>query len=663
MLLDGAGASIHLRPQSLAVLKALAETPGRVVSKDTLVETVWKNLTVSDDSLTQCIADIRRALGDTDRSILRTVPKVGYVLYGVAVDDDPWTGFDPKGTVERLVGNPSAMLLVLPAPREVALAGQDPMLDALQDIALSNGIKSSRSSDHLSVLCSSVDEAADFALRLRAALAKRRAPPVQARMSICLTHENNGALYEKLKALALLPTEEGTTTITLSLPAREHLTQNAETEVEELGPVDAADISSRSRYFQLVERTAPNTAALASNADIMASIAVLPLIPRGPSEDQGMMGKLIADDIISVLSPSSELRVITRLSTTNINVGTFDLASISARLNANFIVSGNYAIYGSRLQMRLELADVVSASVLWSDRIEVDVAEITQSVLVMEDVSARIRRAIFAHETRRALRFPLKSLQNYTLLVSAINLMHRLSKDSFLTSRELLLELVERCPGHPEPLAWIGTWHVLRVQQGWVEDLEQELDMALQFTSRALSIDPDNALSLTNEGSVLVNLAHDLDKAELHYSAALDINPNEAYGRLLRGTLYAFQGKGEAAQRDCELSLRLSPMDPHRFLYLALTAGANLAAQNYERALELAQASYRLNRAHASTLRILAVAQHRLGLQTEARATAQELMRLQPNLRVSEWLRRSPSGRHQIGQEFADAMLELGVPD
>ncbi|MDP5220587.1 winged helix-turn-helix domain-containing protein [Ruegeria sp. 2205SS24-7] len=73
-------ALISLRPQSLDVLHTLASNPGEVVSKDDLIKAVWKDLNVTDDSLTQCIADIRRAIGDNDRSILQTVPKHGYRL-------------------------------------------------------------------------------------------------------------------------------------------------------------------------------------------------------------------------------------------------------------------------------------------------------------------------------------------------------------------------------------------------------------------------------------------------------------------------------------------------------------------------------------------------------------------------------------------------------
>jgi DNA-binding winged helix-turn-helix (wHTH) protein/TolB-like protein len=76
------GAEIELRSQSFDVLDYLARHAGRVISKDELIEAVWPTNKPAneDDSLVQCITDIRRALGDGDRRIIRTYPRKGYMF-------------------------------------------------------------------------------------------------------------------------------------------------------------------------------------------------------------------------------------------------------------------------------------------------------------------------------------------------------------------------------------------------------------------------------------------------------------------------------------------------------------------------------------------------------------------------------------------------------
>ena len=77
---NGGGAPVPLRAQSFAVLKLLRDKAGQLVTKDELTAAVWPNIAVTDDSLVQCITEIRKALGDDGHSIIRTVPKRGYVF-------------------------------------------------------------------------------------------------------------------------------------------------------------------------------------------------------------------------------------------------------------------------------------------------------------------------------------------------------------------------------------------------------------------------------------------------------------------------------------------------------------------------------------------------------------------------------------------------------
>lgn len=79
-LRDSAGGVKEIRPRSLRILTHLATNAGRVVSKDELLAVGWPDAIVTEDSLTQAISDIRRAVGDEGKSIVQTVAREGYVL-------------------------------------------------------------------------------------------------------------------------------------------------------------------------------------------------------------------------------------------------------------------------------------------------------------------------------------------------------------------------------------------------------------------------------------------------------------------------------------------------------------------------------------------------------------------------------------------------------
>ena len=75
-----AGRDLDLRPKAFHLLCHLAENAGRLVSKQELHDAVWGHVAVSDDALVQCIRELRRKLGDVDRTVIRTVPRRGYLL-------------------------------------------------------------------------------------------------------------------------------------------------------------------------------------------------------------------------------------------------------------------------------------------------------------------------------------------------------------------------------------------------------------------------------------------------------------------------------------------------------------------------------------------------------------------------------------------------------
>jgi DNA-binding winged helix-turn-helix (wHTH) protein/Flp pilus assembly protein TadD len=74
------GATVKLRPKTLEILRLLAGNAGRVLSKQQLMEAAWPNVHVGEDSLFQCIREIRTALGDDKREVVRVISGRGYLF-------------------------------------------------------------------------------------------------------------------------------------------------------------------------------------------------------------------------------------------------------------------------------------------------------------------------------------------------------------------------------------------------------------------------------------------------------------------------------------------------------------------------------------------------------------------------------------------------------
>lgn len=74
------GGVLKLRPKAFEMLHLLVANAGRVLTKQELMETIWPKIFVGEDSLFQCIREIRTVLGDDRRQIVKLATGGGYLF-------------------------------------------------------------------------------------------------------------------------------------------------------------------------------------------------------------------------------------------------------------------------------------------------------------------------------------------------------------------------------------------------------------------------------------------------------------------------------------------------------------------------------------------------------------------------------------------------------
>jgi TolB-like protein/DNA-binding winged helix-turn-helix (wHTH) protein len=81
-IIEHGGTSVHVKPKPMSVLQCLAAAEGTPVSRNELFDNVWPDAEVSDETLTKCIVELRKAFGDTarDSHVIETIPKLGFRL-------------------------------------------------------------------------------------------------------------------------------------------------------------------------------------------------------------------------------------------------------------------------------------------------------------------------------------------------------------------------------------------------------------------------------------------------------------------------------------------------------------------------------------------------------------------------------------------------------
>jgi adenylate cyclase len=378
---------------------------------------------------------------------------------------------------------------------------------------------------------------------------------------------------------ARLLTLAGPGEIVVSADVRDQLAPVLDADVEDLGLCYLKHVHEPVRAYR-IGPPGPRPVIephATSMPQLRPTVAVVPFVERADNPEHPVVGEVLADEIISALSRSSELDVISRLSTTIFRGRGTSADDVGRYLDANYVLSGAYRRVGGRLRLNVELASSQPGKIVWSDTVEIDVLNAGADG-VAHDMVTSINRAIMAREVERAQARALPTLEGYTLLVGAIALMFRLSVRDFDRSGQMLQTLIERFPRQAIPWAWMAMWHVQRTwSQRWAGNPTVGTQLALDCVRRALDADPQCSLALTVSGMVQSNILRKLDVAEEQYAMALRINPNDSLAWASKGVLHAFKTEGKLAIQHTQRALKLSPLDPNRHYYDSLAATAALS--------------------------------------------------------------------------------------
>lgn len=455
----------------------------------------------------------------------------------------------------------------------------------------------------------------------------------------------------------------GETVVTADM--RDQLAPLLDADVEDLGECHLKHVKEPVRAYRVGP---PGDAPIvppgnAVELNLRPTIAVIPFAMRSNEPGHELLGEALADEVIAALSRTSELHVISRLSTTVFRDRREAIEDIKTHLGATYILSGTCRSVGTHLALFVELIEAKTGHILWADSLKGQVHGLfaADDELIARLIAA-ISSTVMSKALQRARGQALPTLEGYTLLLGAVGLMHRTAASEFDRARQMLEHLIERSQRHPLPRAYLAHWWVLRASQGWSKDTESDARAALDCTRRALDCDPNHSLALTIDGLVHTNLLRDPVAAYSRYESAITSNPNESLAWLLKGTMHAFKGEGDQAVRDTQRALSLSPLDPLKYYYDSLAASAALSAADYQKAIDLSRRSARANRTHTSTYRVIAIAQVMLGNIEDARRSMNDLLVLEPDFTVTRFLERSPGKKFAISQRFAAALEQAGAP-
>ncbi|APG45662.1 transcriptional regulator [Phaeobacter porticola] len=392
-------------------------------------------------------------------------------------------------------------------------------------------------------------------------------------------------------------------------------------------------------------------------------IAVLPFVHRATGEAKSPLGALLSEELVRHLSRSHAFCVTSYLASRQFDPHQVRPSEVYSVAGANYLVSGTVNVTGQTYRLQVDLHDAERERVIWSRDFTETLSVLTNgNSSALREVTAQIGWTVVGESVRLVGFRPLSKHDSHTLLMAAIALMQDMQMSQFNQAQDILAVLLEREVQHPVALTWMAMWHVMRVQKGFSTDRQLDAHLANQLVAAALAQDPSFSLALTVRGLIASHLMFRFDLAQDSYDLALKDNPNEALALLLKGTTLAYQDKPEDAVQLTDAARRLSPLGPQRYYFDSLSATTNLGAQNYERAVRLADRSLQANPTFPATLRAKAIALQAMGQQSDARDVVKSLMAVQPEFSISLYEKEHAAASAPFGKDWSQALKTAGVP-
>lgn len=293
------------------------------------------------------------------------------------------------------------------------------------------------------------------------------------------------------------------------------------------------------------------------------SVAVLPFANLSPDAANEFWSDGLTDELTSLLSRVSRLRVVSRTSAAAFKGKPMDVRAIGSALGAAMLVEGSVRRQEDRVRIAAQLTEVESGLHLWSGTLE---REARDAWAVQQEIARAVVEAIHVEltssEERRMARRHTDSASAFELYLQGC---HALARFEVPSQREALALFERACAadsGYPLPLLGAArSWMNLAVLG--VERPRDVAPRAKEALRKALSLDPAFAEAHSLLASVICRHEWDWAEAEKHHRIALRLAPNAAEVHDEYATTFlAPKGRIEEALAENRIARQLDPFSP-----------------------------------------------------------------------------------------------------
>jgi adenylate cyclase len=332
---------------------------------------------------------------------------------------------------------------------------------------------------------------------------------------------------------------------------------------------------------------------------------------------------------------------------------------VGRELGVRYVLEGSVRKAGDRVRITAQLVDAPTGNHLWAERYDRDLKDI---FVLQDEITMKILEALQVKltegEEARVWARGTDNLEAYLKFLEGREYARRFNKESNALARQILEEVISLEPEYAMGYRLLAGTHMMDIWFGSTKSPKESLARAVELTQKALALDDSLASAHAFLGYLyILRGQHEKGVASAERAVALDPNSADAHGFLAQNLRIA--GRPEEAIPTYKTAMRLNPFPPNNWVYgLGL---AYLFTERCEEAIATCEKAVhgRPNDlfAHIALTGAYGLCDH----QEEARATAAEVLRIQPKFSVERFAKRLKYKNQADEELFINALHKAGL--
>jgi TolB-like protein len=312
------------------------------------------------------------------------------------------------------------------------------------------------------------------------------------------------------------------------------------------------------------------------------SVAVLPFENLSRDPDNAYFAEGIQEEILTHLAKISELKVISRTSTSKFRSSPENLREVADKLGIVNVLEGSVQKSQEQVRVNVQLINAVTETHLWADTYD---RKLTDVFLIESEIAKaiadKLKAKLTGREQEAISRRPTENFEAHQLYLKGRYFWNKRTSDGLKTSIGYFNQAIEKDPGYAPAYAGLADAYAVLPNYSQVPGKEA-YPKAEAAATQALELDDglgEAHISLAN-----VRVWHKwANGAEAEFQKGIELNPNYSTGRQWYSIYLSVVGRHEEATAEME---KAKELDPFSIIINTEVGCPYLYTKQYDRAID-----------------------------------------------------------------------------